>query len=244
MSVVKSLPPASVFGSLKQTKLKDLSSSSSDSDEDGDDETVHVSAGQLERIASKRKTSGGDFESVASWVRHKSVSLWDRGTSGFSRISSSPNISNQNRRQDLSSHISTDSHLAGEHATSLVSTGTERQSSKRKFAVSGHQLLRRSSSLGNSLDRDQASYVKLSPLGVDNKRKGDAPGSQDSLCSNNMYGGGSRYLPTSVTNRNEDSNSEQQATTDPAEHHYESVKELTRQPTSIDLDYDYVKGES
>lgn len=243
---MKPRPPATVIGLSKQKGAEELISSSSDSDEN-DDGYVHVTAGQIERFRSQRRKSGGDFESVASWVHHKKDSLLQGGREGdgFGRVNSFPNISDQSRSQGLSSQESnrlSDEGATGVHVTSM---SVRRQSTKRKFAQSRHQLIRRSSSLGSSLDEDQV-YTSVKTIASEaGKGKGDAPGSHGSLISNDMYGG-SWQSPTSAANGNGDLDGEQQAT-DSLLHHYESVKELglTRQSASIDSnpDYDYVKGE-
>ena len=236
MSMVKSLPPTTIFGLRKQRRVEE-SSSSSDSDED-DDEAVHVSARQLQKIKSDKRASGGDFESVASWVRHKKDSL-GRESDRFGRVNSFPNISNQNRSQNISQKST--NRLPDEPATS-VSMSVRRCGINSKFAQSRH-LLRRSSSLGSGLDEDHV-YVDLIASG--GKGKEDVPGAHESLVFNDMYeqrDSGSWQSPTSVANGSGDS--EQQAT-DPSMHHYESVREigLKRQPMSIESnpDYDYVKG--
>ena len=232
VSMAKSLPPGIIAGLMKQRRVEE-NSSSSDSDEDGD-ETVHMSARRLERIRSDRRISGGDFESVASWVRHKKDSL-GRQSDGFGRVNSFPIISNQNRSQDVSQK----SNCLPDGSVTSMSTSIRRSSINSKFAQS-RQYLRRSSSLGSGLDEDQA-YADLIASG--GKGKEDVPRSHDSLVFNDVYeqwDSGSWQSPTSVANGSRDS---MQQATDPSTHHYESVKEVG-QPMSIerDPDYDYVKG--
>lgn len=229
VSVVKSLPPVTSIGLVKQRKVEE-SSSSSDS-EDEDEETVHVSAKQLERIRSYRKISGGDFESVASWVHYKRDSL--------GRVNSFPNIQpslNQSEVTDLSQKSNCLAKPASSVAVSLINSSNSKLAQRR-------YNLRRSSSLGSCLDEDQV-YIASG-----DKRKEDTPGSHDSLVVNDVYkqpGSGSWQSPTSVTNVSGDSEQKAQAT-DPSLHNYESIREfrLERQSMSIesDPDYDYVKGE-
>lgn len=246
-----------ILGLRKQKRVEEDSSSSasdSDSDEDGD-EIVRVSPSELRRIESDKRMSssrGGDFETVSSWVRHKKglqlpglvgrVREMDGG--GFGRINSFPNISNISGSQDLSLRKKSDC-PPDDPSTSLMSSGVRRRSSKRKFAQCRHQL-RRSSSLGSSLDLDEV-HVKTIASG-DKGKEEDAPGSHDLLVSNETYAStGSWQLRTPMANGNRDLDSERQ-TVDSSMPHYESIKEagVTRQPASIDSnpDYDYVRGES
>ena len=252
VSLVKSLPPASMILGLRKQKKVEKESSSSGSDSDSDEvgnEIVRVNPRALGRkIELDQSGGGGDFEMVSSWVRHKKGLPAGRVREmdgGFGRINSFPNIRNISGSQDLSLRKKSD-HSPGDPSTSLMSSVVRRQSDKRKFAQSQHQL-RRSSSLGNSLDLDEVLVKTIASR--DKGKEEDAPGSHDLLVSDETYASaGSWELQTPVANGNGDLDSERQTTGDPSLPHYESIKEagLTRQPLSIDSnpDYDYVRGES
>ena len=276
VDMVKSLPPVSMMIGMRKQKRVEEESSSSGSDSDSDevgDEIVRVNPRALGRkIELDQSGGGGDFEMVSSWVRHKKGLPAGRVREmdgGFGRINSFPNISNVSGSQDLSLRKKSD-HPPGDPSTSLMSSVVRRQNDKRKFSQSRRQL-RRSSSLGSSLDLDEV-LVKTIASGDKGKeedaagshdllvsdetiasgdkgKEEDAPGSHDLLVSDETYASaGSWQLQTPVANGNGDLDSEQQTDVNPSLPHYESIKEagLTRQPLSIDSnpDYDYVRGES
>ncbi len=240
LSAVNSLPPVTSIGLMKQRRVEEISSSSDS--EDDYDESIHMSAKQLEKIQSERKISGGDFESVASWV-HNKRDLLGRSIDRFGRVSSFPNIQpslNQSGVTDLSHKSNHFPKPASSVAMSLRDSGISKLAQRR-------YNLRKSSSLGSGLDEDHV-YNQVYFASGD-KRKEDIPGSHDSLVINDVYeqlDSGSWQSPTSVTNESRDHEQQAQAT-DPSQHDYESIKEfkLPRQPMSIESepDYDYVKGE-
>ena len=186
-----------------------------------------------------RKLSGDDFESVASWVRYKRESL-GRGYSisaGFGRVNSSPNIQRLNYRYSSQKP----NPLPKPANNALVSASSSANSKPSSFVG-----LRRSSSFDSSFEKgDRINLEKIvSSIG---KGQGKAPGSRDSLVSNDLYeqlDSGNWQSQTFATSGREDQGQPSSL------HDYESIKEFGSRGQQMSIessddnpDYDYVKSE-